>query len=85
MHNGIGINYYVNNRDIIDKAFKYVESYIDNRQSYPFQEIGNWNRICEGIKVECERLNQLAVKENGVKTFNDYHTDFYKNIYLWIK
>ena len=81
----IGINYYVNNRDIIDKAFKYVESYIDNRQSYPFQEIGNWNRICEGIKVECERLNQLATKEYSVKAFDDYYPDFYKNIYLWIK
>lgn len=81
----IGTNYYAENKTRIDQAFKYLLSFSENRKQYPYKEIGNWENIVKGLKMECCRLNQLAEKADFSKNFQDYEIDIYNNINSWIK
>lgn len=81
----INIDYYLENRNQIDQAFKYLISYFKNRKLYPYTEIGNWNSIVKGIKIECERLNRIASEKGAGKSFPNYNSDFFSNVYTWIK
>lgn len=81
----ININYYLSYRNPIDQSFKYLEAYFENQKLYPYREIGNWNNIVKGIKIECERLNRLASEKNVAKSFAEYNSNFFDNIYTWIK
>lgn len=81
----VGMDYYAENKTCIDQAFKYLLSFSENRKQYPYKEIGNWENIVKGLKVECSRLNRLAEKADSSKSFQDYEIDIYNNINSWIK
>jgi len=85
MLQSLNVNYYAENKTNIDQAFKYLLSFSENREQYPYKEIGNWENIVTGLKVECGRLNQLAEKTASAKSYPNYEVDIYNNINLWIK
>lgn len=81
----LGMNYYDKNKKHIDQAFIYLLSFSDKRALYPYKEIGNWDNIVNGIKMECDRLNHLAVKNGSVKSFQEYKINYFNNINSWVK
>lgn len=81
----VGVNYYAEHKTYIDQAFKYLLSFSENREQYPYKEIGNWENIVKGLKMECGRLNQLAKNTDSSKSFKDYEVDIYNDINSWIK
>lgn len=81
----IGTNYYEKNKKMIDNALIYLLSFSDRQTLYPYKEIGNWDDIVNGIKIECDRLNQLSVKSGYNKSFPDFEIKYFKNTNLWVK
>lgn len=54
-----GVDFYEENEEIIDKGFAYLTQYIDNREAFPAQEIGNWDYEVSYLRKQLERLDCL--------------------------
>ena len=52
-------NYYQEHRDRIDKAFIFLEQYVDNKKSFPFQQISDWEKCMKDYQNLLDRIEQL--------------------------
>lgn len=54
-----GTTYYNENRLLIDKAFIFLEPFIEKKSSYPYKEISDWSNIVNNYAREQYRLNYI--------------------------
>lgn len=54
-----GVDFYGENEEIINKGFAYLTQYIDNRDAFPAQEIGNWDYEVSYLRKQIDRLESL--------------------------
>lgn len=52
-------NYYQEHRDRIDKAFSFLEQYVGNKKSFPFQQISDWKECMKDYQDLLGRIEQL--------------------------
>ena len=56
-----GVDFYGENEDIINKGFAYLTQYIDNKDAFPAQEIGNWDYEVSYLRKQLDRLKSLKL------------------------
>lgn len=55
----LGNNFYMNNQQLIDQAFKWLWQFVGNQQAFPYNEIGNWTTRENYLRRQTYRLNRL--------------------------
>jgi len=56
------LNYYSKYGDRINAAFFFLQKYIDKPESFPFQQITNWDNCVKSFSIQMERRNRLMTK-----------------------
>lgn len=54
-------NYYFKNSERIDKAFNYVQYYIENPDLFPFQQIASWEGCRNTLNEQLQRRDKLRL------------------------
>lgn len=62
MLNRNGVDYYSENQQRLDAAINFIMYSIEHKDTYQYQEIGNWTSIEKNAKVEYDRIQTLKKK-----------------------
>ena len=54
-------NYYQEHRERIDKAFEFLGQYVEKPESFPYQQISDWNKCKQDYYKQLERLKDLEM------------------------
>lgn len=55
-----GVDFYGQNKSLIDNAFGFVKDVIDRRDNIQYKDFGNWNSYSDSLKKEIVRLRKLG-------------------------
>lgn len=58
-------NYYLEHRERIDKAFEFLGQYVDNTESFPYQQISDWDKCKKNYRKQLERVEKLRANGNN--------------------
>ena len=58
-----GVDYYIQNKDLIDKAFSYLLKTTNSPQSFSYKEL-NWDESVQNLYRECTRIHYNIEKKN---------------------
>ena len=61
-------HYYKENKKYIDSAVDYLLSYVNNRERWPYKEIGDWNKLESELLFQVNRMHRLK----GAKKYKRY-------------
>lgn len=61
-------NYYQEHRERIDKAFEFLGQYVDNPESFPYQQISDWDNCKKNFWKQLRRVEYLRnIEKKGDK------------------
>ncbi len=60
-----GVNFYGDNKVIIDKGFSFLLQYVDKQDAFPGQEIGDWNYEVTFLNSLTNRLKSLETNTSN--------------------
>lgn len=82
----MGVHYYKKNQRSIDSAFEYLIQFIDNHDSFPYQQINKWDHYEELLRENASRLQRLSSNQSAVTDYSrgislDYSSDILDYVY----
>ena len=61
-----GVHYYKENQKKIDSAFEYLIQFIGNKEAFPYNQNGGWERYEKKLENNISRLTRLSSKRSHV-------------------
>lgn len=74
-----GKKYYKRNQRRIDAAFEYLFQFVDNHESFPYQQIKPWEHYEELLKENAMRLQRLSSRKSVVSEYSKNIMTNYSN------
>lgn len=86
LQESLGNKYYQDNKELIDKAFLWVEPYVGHPEKWTWEEnLSQWEAEDKVFRTEIQRLRRLRPRKNRTFDFNKYGVDSFESIATLVK